>query len=1255
MNNIIDKNPFEEDDFDIEYDEDFDDPSLFSDQDLIELGVESDRISEIRANWAKKAEPKTIETDAVEAKEEAEESNNKISFTYCTTKCDKKVFEYKPWETERQHNLYLCHMDNPWWSQFTGTAEDVFKLSTTGHTIIPCTFNGAKRFTPEEGKETGEFIQSQLILLDYDDGHETPQQKIKALEEAGINVNFWNGSFSYNPPEKLKYRIVIKLDRPIIVADDYRQIARYLVREFGYDLKPVAPNSYFYGGKGDGEYFNDGTTSVDLLLGKANAYFAKSKSKKNKANKPSIRREASPIDLTHLNSQSLRQLIEIAKLLAPSHPWRLIAIDNEWLSHDAIFAVSASLCKIDGGANYMRDYLDQWEYPSLNQLESKINFIDEFEAGTRDAKGYFTYVAIDSGKEFSLNGDFDKNDANCWDLLTLLDKFNKTLRFASGGLMGYGEEWDVSSSDFVDVEFGTENESTCRVYISGSQNHPKNDKSLDGGNNTTISNPTQLCVVGINDFFQKHSKQSSQRSVKEKLQNIVTAKTVDYDNLLQLQLFKDFIEGKQLDGVGTASEDKNYLLHKELVFGLFSLTERIEKDGERIRVGKFINEVAKSLEHYTDKKRSGNVRLVAEIISNVNGAIRSNKNKYGVAKCLPVNDNDCIYHAYQQLKLRQKEEAIQKKKAETIFTPDPTVFDTVENNRAWLNAEERALVNLSKAINVIECCTGLGKGRWAINQIKASPDQTCKMRKVVCAPSHELKNSIKNDWLEQGLVEDVDFVVTPNIKDYIPPGSSSYVSIEQDYQRGLYAEVKKKLRELPLESEYYAQAQEYLNKDDAVKDFPGAILTTHAKLFNAHTVREDRTISDYFEGRDEIIIDEDPTDTLFDVIEIGFNDIELAITQLKAWGDKSNNDENWNKHTTTIAFLQDILDSAKKLRQDYYNSVANDSSKINKSLIPHFHELDSALYSSRLIYSAVREVTGIKGKVADIGNKQIMLYTGRDDSISLGRIRPLNFDSKKVVITSATPNMEAIKGAFGAANVIHHQCKLTTTKGKIFWVNTKGTSKSGMQKDQGLSDRWEGIVKSTNTEVVVSCKSFKQEIKELIQENKQTVLHYPTPGVNTVKGKSIACLGQYIENDYSILMKALLLGHRPETIAKNNIGGFRTRDGRNYKAYTFVDKFMAELDIYAYNSTLRQALGRARLIDNAVTAFFISNKPIEACEKITLEQFFNMVKVSVDGNSTTLNNRLNQTESKRLMYSFGLINEDGELTAKGRKSIKNHC
>ena len=179
-------------------------------------------------------------------------------------------------------------------------------------------------------------------------------------------------------------------------------------------------------------------------------------------------------------------------------------------------------------------------------------------------------------------------------------------------------------------------------------------------------------------------------------------------------------------------------------------------------------------------------------------------------------------------------------------------------------------------------------------------------------------------------------------------------------------------------------------------------------------------------------------------------------------------------------------------------------------------------------------------------------------------------------------------------------------------------------------------------------------LREIISKAPRNLENLDAELLFVARNYILPCIGQYIENDYSILMKALLLGYRPESIVKKNVPGFKTRDGREYNAFTYKDKFLAQLDLYAYNSTIRQALGRARLIDNAVTAFFLSNKPIEGCEEITINEFFDMVKISVEGNSTTLNNRLNQTDSKRLMYSFGLINEGGELTEKGKKFIKNH-
>jgi len=128
----------------------------------------------------------------------------------------------------------------------TITAVTINEFSTLVSTPNSCSWFGG---TFKEKLENVNVESINLIAFDFDEGNDTPENKISIFRDFGIMANMWYSTFS-STAEKPKYRIVLFLEYPILNMHDHELIYNgvlHLIKDADSSCKN--PSRFFFGGK----------------------------------------------------------------------------------------------------------------------------------------------------------------------------------------------------------------------------------------------------------------------------------------------------------------------------------------------------------------------------------------------------------------------------------------------------------------------------------------------------------------------------------------------------------------------------------------------------------------------------------------------------------------------------------------------------------------------------------------------------------------------------------------------------------------------------------------------------------------------------------------------------------------------------------------------------------------------------------------------------------------------------------------------
>ncbi len=1168
-----------------------------------------------------------------------------ITFYYCTKQVTQHPKKGHGTDSEEFKLTTLAvgsYYDH--WLRATYNLAALHRFCTEGFTIIPAYFEGDRKEHPHD-KGQG-FISSNCIFLDCDKGLYIDRLK-ECLEEIDLHLNAYYNSFSYSA-DYPKHRLILTLDAPITDLGNYKCVLRFLIDLLDAD-KHCSDSLHIYYPGLDGFVLTSEPNNTSNLIKLALEH------DKAKNERIAIAAER---EREMLNNDVLTTLIDYAPQLDALHPWRRLVCDGEWLYHDDLFTIATSLILIDGGFEYMEDYISNQPYTESDR-KRKLKWLKELPFYNRSPRmftknntpieginGYSLYVLskmLISNKEEGLlveekSHSINKNSEN---LIQSRNSNENSLHPRQGnGLVDYNtvkSEQSAKTSTKSEglIEYISRQKSVLKIANKGDDKDYNEQNDIKHTPSSTKNLPlTKQLLDEDGNLYE----QLDDTSLEARLNTIVTSKYADYSTLMEIDLFQRFVTGDRLDGIGTDYQNSDYPEHRALVYGMIALTQKIKlDDGALIDVKRFLHETASSHDFYERKKKAKKTILMTKIIKDVEGIKAANKKRFGINKIIPksYHNGRCqttLYLEYKELKQLEQAEIVVK-------APEQYKYATVEENRAWLR--ERSFFDQpSGTVRVLEACTGLGKGVLLIDWIKEGRDCGLLGKMVVAVPDHKLLDETIERWSNEGLEYGTDFVSTPNVKT-LP--ESILEQVEPYYALGLYSEAKKIIQESDDE-----EAKAYIDKEAIAKNFDGLVLTTHMKQTNGLSIRNDGTTGDYFSGREYIIYDECPSDHLIDITEIPLHEIEHIVDYLSAINTKSE-DTNF-----TLWTLKDIFNTCKELKTKYLEDTVNIKGHNNKT---YYAELETGCFSNESLYTAISQLKGnLTSKLVDLFNKDYVSYTKLKDNFLFGKLKSLDVSNSHITILSATPHLLIIKACFGEDNVKHDRCPLTKLKAKLYWVKTTRTSKSAMRATRNsygkLSEEWSNCIKKITSETLACCKEFKPAIESIKSKYSSVVLTYPSAGLNAVQGKSLTAIGKYLEAEQSLLMKAILIGARPETLARNKFS-LETRDYIRYSTYTFLDETLRELDVIAYERAMRQTIGRARPLDNAITVFFISDRALPLCDGITLDEFLDKVHISATEKGVTMNYQLKKDESSMFIDKLlGLRNEDGSLTEYGAFLLK---
>lgn len=440
--------------------------------------------------------------------------------------------------------------------------------------------------------------------------------------------------------------------------------------------------------------------------------------------------------------------------------------------------------------------------------------------------------------------------------------------------------------------------------------------------------------------------------------------------------------------------------------------------------------------------------------------------------------------------------------------------------------------NIGTNLYVVKAPTGIGKTETFINSLSNYGESV-----VYAAPTHKLLKNVSKRLTEAGYVEDLDFMCYPEL----PEDFENKDFIEKLYKAGAHRRAAVELKKI---AETNKEIKEYLIKKDKVDNFDKIILITHSRLIYAPLKKKPK----------KYIIDEDIfLSTMFPVSILKVQDLMTATEHIRT------NHPDF-KHLESIkSVLKDVQDATEETIKETPKSILLDKEVLTK-------------YIAELI-----KEDRISSNLLNFYNSECYVKCG--EYITYINKNSFNFGlSADVMVLSATVNEFFVKTAFKDASFVDlGQAKY---KGKLYQVPSRSLSRSCINKNK------EGYKNYTKK----LCRQFLGEdynlltFPEFLLEEKTDIEKqlnlWNCLGLDNFQDKNLAIVGTPHCPPVVYYLMANVLGlntnvssteHRPIE-----------RNGFNFYFNTYSEnQELAEIQLYLIESVLMQAVGRARLVNNA--------------------------------------------------------------------------
>jgi hypothetical protein len=472
-------------------------------------------------------------------------------------------------------------------------------------------------------------------------------------------------------------------------------------------------------------------------------------------------------------------------------------------------------------------------------------------------------------------------------------------------------------------------------------------------------------------------------------------------------------------------------------------------------------------------------------------------------------------------------DAVKKPRGEVQILK-PIIKIKLSEAEVTLNKEfDKAIQSNDNNIYIFSTQTAIGK-----------TTKLTKLKKTTLAfPTHDLKNEI-------GCKMKVEHLVVPELPTF--ENKSVNQKIKALYQIGLNDDVYQLLNTIAyfMDVEYSDQdrnlARNYLNLIAESNNTNKTVLTTHLRaLFDQY-------------AHNTVVFDEDPINSLLSIKQFELSDL-LTLEQM------ANNQ-------------QPITQLINLIRSTPIGEITN----------VEFQEIDrhaiASLVSNCHTNSNLVQFFNATSFCKDKTNPNIIHY----------QIKRKIPEGKKVIIMSATPQIEVYKSLYGnRVKVI--DIPLAENQGNITQFTKNGFSRSYL-KSNNVPD----LVEQIGDRPVITFQKYKY-----VFPTAHPLIHYGNcEGYDFLNGVDLAVVGTPHKNELHYLFTAYALGIDLTSVNLELQDLKIDWKGIRFRFTTYEDERLRNIQLGAIEADLVQAIGRARSLRTNAEVLVYSNLPLQICTSI---------------------------------------------------------
>lgn len=449
-------------------------------------------------------------------------------------------------------------------------------------------------------------------------------------------------------------------------------------------------------------------------------------------------------------------------------------------------------------------------------------------------------------------------------------------------------------------------------------------------------------------------------------------------------------------------------------------------------------------------------------------------------------------------------------------------------------AEEDLKENFLKAVDSENQGIHIIKAQTGIGKTSLYLDylsQNTNRTFLITVPTHKLKMEVYDKAISKGIY---NITYTPEMPEF---SSEIQEKIKHIYAIGAGKYVLKVMNELceQISSKHpdYIALRNYLEKLEMIKDFKGHIITTHDRLLLQ------KKNSNLLDGR-EVIIDEDIMRTMLSTHSIENKDILWAIKSglFPCQAEKK---------------LKSVIANVGYQR---YDCKANEKIELTEELISSLED--------------------IEGNVLDLVESCYVYNDGKTTTFLKRKWLPC----EKVIVMSATANAEIYR-MLTHYFVYDYPCKTAVYKGRLKLYPKYTFSRHAFFVQEDIMDY---LKPKIDKDTVITFRDNEDDFN--------TSYHFgAVEGLNCLENQNISVVGLPNVNELVYKLYGMVAG---VNVDNYNMYPMRIKyNGYDFNISSFDNEKLKTIQLWMLESSLEQAVGRARLLRYDRTVKVFARFPID--------------------------------------------------------------